>query len=126
MEYRNEKHRIVFSEAIKRLNQKDKALMAALYLLTAEHKLWTRIRKFVERDEIQFHSFKPKDSTESGYTLLCAAKDLYLGTKNLTVSDLADPELIAPKTFTLICNAMAIKRLGLSAIHFKEEMKSYD
>ena len=50
MEYRNEKHRVVFSEAIKRLNQKDKALMAALYLLTAEHKLWTRIRKFVERD----------------------------------------------------------------------------
>ena len=38
MEYRNEKHRVVFSEAIKRLNQKDKALMAALYLLTAEHK----------------------------------------------------------------------------------------
>ena len=122
MEYRNEKHRVVFSEAIKHLNQKDKALMAALYLLTAEHKLWTRIRRFVERDEIQFDSFKPKDSTESGYTLFCAAKDLYLGTKRLTVGDLADPELIPPKTFTLICNAMAIKRLGLVAIHFKEEI----
>ncbi len=34
------------------MNQKDQALMAALYLLTAEHKLWTRIRRFVERDEI--------------------------------------------------------------------------
>ncbi len=67
MEYRNEKHRVVFSEAIKRMNQKDQALMAALYLLTAEHKLWTRIRKFVERGEIQFNGFKPKDSTESGY-----------------------------------------------------------
>ena len=122
MEYRNEKHRVVFSEAIQRLNQKDKTLMAALYLLTAEHRLWTRIRRFVERDEIQFDSFKPKDSTESGYTLLCAAKDLYLGTKHLTVSDLADPELISPNTFTLICNAMAIKRLGLGAIHFKEEI----
>ena len=32
------KHRVAFSEAIKGLNQKDQALVTALYLLTAVHK----------------------------------------------------------------------------------------
>ena len=40
MNYRNEKHRIAFIEAIEKLNRKDYALMSAVYLLTAEHALW--------------------------------------------------------------------------------------
>lgn len=120
MNFRNEKHRLAFDEAIRKLNKKNFALMSALYLLTAEHKLWVQIRNFVERNEIKFDRFKPKDSTENGYTLLCCAKDLYLGTKHITISDLADTELIAPKMFALICNAMAIRRFGLGAIQYKE------
>lgn len=120
MNFRNEKHRLAFVEAIRKLDKKNFALMSALYLLTAEHKLWMQIRNFVERNEIKFDSFKPKDSTENGYTLLCCAKDLYLGTKHITISDLADTELIAPKMFALICNAMAIRRFGLGAIQYKE------
>ena len=120
MNFRNEKHRLAFVEAIRKLDKKNFALMSALYLLTAEHKLWMQIRNYVERNEIKFERFKPKDSTENGYTLLCCAKDLYLGTKHITISDLADTELIAPKMFALICNAMAIRRFGLGAIQYKE------
>ena len=120
MNFRNEKHRLAFVEAIRKLDKKNIALMSAVYLLTAEHKLWMQIRNHVERNEIKFDSFKPKDSTENGYTLLCCAKDLYLGTKHITISDLADTELIAPKMFALICNAMAIRRFGLGAIQSKE------
>ncbi len=76
MNFRNEKHRLAFVEAIRKLDKKNFALMSALYLLTAEHKLWMQIRNYVERNEIKFERFKPKDSTENGYTLLCCAKDL--------------------------------------------------
>lgn len=120
MNFRNEKHRLAFVEAIRKLDKKNFALMSALYLLTAEHKLWMQIRNYAERNEIKFERFKPKDSTENGYTLLCCAKDLYLGTKHITISDLADTELIAPRMFALICNAMAIRRFGLGAIQYKE------
>lgn len=120
MNFRNEKHRLAFVEAIRKLDKKIFALMSALYLLTAEHKLWMQIRNYVERNEIKYERFKPKDSTENGYTLLCCAKDLYLGTKHITISDLADTELIAPRMFALICNAMAIRRFGLGAIQYKE------
>lgn len=37
MNFRNEKHRLAFDEAIRKLNKKNFALMSALYLLTAEH-----------------------------------------------------------------------------------------
>lgn len=40
MNFRNEKHRLVFVEAIRKLDKKNFALMSAVYLLTAEHKLW--------------------------------------------------------------------------------------
>ncbi len=126
MDYRNEKHRVVFAEAINRLNRKNKALMAALYLLTADHRLWQAAKPFTKQNEINMNAVRVRDCDENVYTLLCAAKDLYLGTKHLMVSDLADAELIPPKTFALICNAMAIRRFGLGAIQFKEEMKRYD
>ena len=120
MDFRNEKHRLTFVETIRKLNEKNFALMSAVYLLTAEHKLWMQVKSFVQHNKISFDRFKPKDSSEKGYTLLCCAKDLYLGTKHITISDLADTELVAPKMFALICNAMAIRRFGLGAIQYKE------
>lgn len=67
MNFRNEKHRLAFVEANRKLDKKNSALMSAIYLLTADHKLWMQIRYFVERNEIKFECFKPKDSTENGY-----------------------------------------------------------
>lgn len=120
MDYRNEKHRIAFTEAVEKLNRKNYALMAALYLLTADHRLWIVAKRNTERNEIRMNNIKVRDCTVNAYTLLCAAKDLYLGTKHLTVSDLADTELISPRMFALICNAMTIRRFGLGAIKYNE------
>lgn len=83
MNFRNEKHRLAFVEAIRKLDKKNFALMSALYLLTAEHKLWMQIRNYVERNEIKFERFKPKDSTENGYTV---GHPLHRG-HSLSVSD---------------------------------------
>ena len=120
MEYRNEKHHIVFTETIKHMNRKNKALMAALYLLTADFALWKCVRHAVVNSVICFEQVRLRGTNTNSYPLFCAAKDLYLGTKHLTVSDLADAELISPKTFSLICNAMAIRRFGLGAIQYEE------
>lgn len=120
MDYRNEKHRIAFADAIQKLNRKNRPLMAALYLLTADHRLWSAAKEFVRSNEIDLNTVKIPGCTENAYTLLCAAKDLYLGTKHLSVCDLADESLVPPKTFRLICNAMAIRRFGLGAL---ESMK---
>ena len=116
MRFKSEKHRQVFAEAIARLDRKNYAVLAAVYLLSADSRLWNQSKQSVERNVVSFGRFKPKSASEDGYTLFCAAKDLYAGTKHITVSDLADTELISPKLFALICNAMAIRRFGLGAI----------
>lgn len=118
MDYRNEKHRMAFTEAIEKLNHKNYALMSALYLLTADYPLWRVSKRHVDRNEIKIRDIRFENCTANSYTLLSAAKDLYIGTKHLTISDLADTVLIQPKMFALICNAMAIRRFGLGAIHF--------
>ena len=123
MNYLNSKHRIAFTEATRKLNKNDYALMSAVYLLTADFKLWTAAKRYTNRNKIEFNKIQLKNSSEESYTLLCAAKDLYLGTKHITAKDLADTDLIPPKMFGLICNAMAIRRFGLGAINFTMERK---
>lgn len=124
MDFKNEKHRQIFTQATKKLDRKNKALISAIYLLTADNKLWNQVRGYVEHGAIRFERFRPHDSTEAGYTLFCCAKDLYLGTKHLSISDLADAEIIPPKVFGLICNAMAIRRFGMRAFTVLKEKKN--
>ena len=118
MDYRNEKHRAVFEITIRKKNRKDYALMSALYLLTADFMLWQAVRRYIVDNVICFEEIRLHGLNENSYTMFCAAKDLYLGTDCLTISDLADTSLVPPKVFGLICNAMAIRRFGLGAIHF--------
>ncbi len=116
MDYRNEKHRIAFTEAIKKLNKKDFRLMSAVYLLSADFALWKTAKHHINKNDIDFDRIKLKNSTEESYTLFCCAKDLYLGTKHITIKDLADKEIVNMRIFNLVCNAMAIRRFGLGAI----------
>ncbi len=120
MDYRNEKHRLMFESAVRKKNRKDYALMSAIYLLTADFMLWQSVRRCVLNNAIRFEEIHLHGLNENSYTLFCAAKDLYLGTDCLTISDLADTSLVLPKEFGLICNGMAVRRFGLGAIHFTE------
>ena len=100
--------------------------MAAVYLLTANAQLWRKTVRYVYRNYIDFRQIRLSDCTIREYTLFCAAKDLYLGTDKLIVSDLADIELISPRIFDVICNAMAIRRFGIGAIQYKEVLSDKD
>lgn len=124
MDFKNEKHRQIFAQVTKRIDRKNKALVSAIYLLTADNKLWNQVKRYLEHSTIRFEHFRPHDSTETGYTLFCCAKDLYLGTKHLSISDLSDADIIPPKIFCLICNAMAIRRFGTRALTILGEKKN--
>ncbi len=120
VDYRSKKHKEVFEETIEKMNHKNYALMSALYLLTADYKLWQVMRHHTKKNKIDFEDIKLGNIQEEGYTLYCAAKDLYHGTKHISISDLADKELVSPKMFAVICNAMAIRRFGMKAIQLVE------
>lgn len=122
MTYRNKKHKEIFEEMIREADENNLASLSALYLLTADYSLWKIMRNHISKNKIDFRDVKLNGISEGGYTLYCAAKDLYLGTKHITVCDLADKELISQKMFGLICNAMAIRRYGLCAIEVMGEI----
>ena len=116
MTYINEKHRTRFTLAAKNVHRENYALLSALYLLTADQRLWSCCKHHINNGCVFFENIKLHNCSERAYTFYCAAKDLTLGTKHLTVSDLSDADLVPPMLFRTICNAMAIRRFGLAAI----------
>ena len=116
MTYINEKHRTRFTLVAKNVHRENYALLSALYLLTADQRLWSCCKHHINNGCVFFENIKLNNCSERAYTLYCAAKDLTLGTKHITVSDLADADLVPPMLFRTICNAMAIRRFGLAAV----------
>ena len=123
MKFRNEKHRSTFLNEAKKQSLKNYKIIAALYLLTADEKLWDTAKGSVVKDDIAFEGIHLKNGSENAYALYCAAKDLYNGSRHLAIDDIADSTIINNKVFTLICNSMLIKRKGLAAI---SSMEIYD
>lgn len=109
-------HQQCFEQAVDNLDKNNSALISAVYLLTADYKLWKQSKNYVEKNRICFGALRPTNCTETGYTAYCAAKDVYLGSKHFTLSDLADRDLISPKLFETLCMAMAIKRDGIGVL----------
>ena len=75
MRYKNEKHQSEFEDAIRKKDKKDYAMMAALYLLTADLRLWHLSKRHVGKISINFADIRLKNIHENGYALFCCAKD---------------------------------------------------
>ena len=92
-------------------------MLCTLYLLTADCRLWMRMRMwmYVHETGIQFQNVKIGRLSPDAYTLYMTAKDLYCGTKHITIRDLADRDIVSEQLFGLVCEAMTIRRYGLAA-----------
>ena len=112
-------HRITFYNQYLKLNHQNSGLISAVYLLTADNELWKYAWKYVDRDSVSFGKIRPKDLSPEAYILLCAAKDLYLGTEHISLSELADPVIVEKITFCLVLNALGIRRFGYSYLNTK-------
>jgi len=109
MRFRNDQHRSTFLNEAKKYSLKNHKFIAALYLLTADSKLWNTARAFVRKDDIVFENIHLRNGSENTYALYCAAKDLYNGSRHLSIDDIADTGLIKSKAFALIYNASATR-----------------
>ena len=116
MKFRNDHHRRIFLNEAKKQSLKNYRLISALYLLTADETLWESAKSAVGKDEVDFKNIRLKSGSEDAYALYCAAKDLYNGSRQLSIDDIAEVRLIKNKIFSLIFNAIVIKRKGLAAV----------
>ena len=120
MKFRNQRHQELFTQAIRRLDRQNFTLMAVVYLFTADTRLWSMAKQSICYSGVDFSRVRLNNCSVRVYALYSAARDLYFGTDVLILSDLADAQVVPPQIFKVVCNAMAICRVGLDAIHFKE------
>lgn len=88
------------------------AYYAAIYLLTADVDLYRRTVDCYTRTGIRFDQTQRNGISIQAYDLLGAAKTIYFSTRDLTMDDLANYEVIDAETFQLIANALLIVRYG--------------
>lgn len=112
------RHKLDFKKHIRKVSKSNYKLIATIYLLTANWHLLRLSKRHMSNYDIDFESITLKDCNETSYILFCAAKDLYLGTRKLSIYDMCDEKLMPKKLFKVICTAMKIRRKGLSAIKY--------
>lgn len=124
MKFRNQRHKELFNEAIRRLDKQNNTLMAVVYLFTADNRLWSMTRHGICYSGVDFNHIRLRNCSVGMYTLYCAAKDLYFGTDKLILSDLANPDVATPNVFKIVCNSIEICRMGLNPLCDKERKGS--
>ena len=92
-----------------RLSDRNKAV---LYLLTAYESLWHRMIWKCGNDGFDFQSVHLRGIKPELYSVYQAAKAIAIGSCNITLADLASPELVTEEAFQLIICALLIAKYG--------------
>ncbi len=123
MIYRDERHEHTFEKEVSmRPDSVSRALLAALYLLTADGSLWNQVKDQISLRRVYVDDMRPKNLTGTSYVYFAAAKDILSGTRNIQLMEIADPALLSMKSYMILCTALAIRAYGVekaSQIHFE-------
>ena len=92
-----------------RLSDRNKA---ALFLLTAYESLWRRMVWKCDDDGFDFQAVYLRGIKPELYSIYQAAKAIAVGSCNITLADLASPELVTDEAFQLIINALLMAKYG--------------
>ena len=114
--FRDRDHQFRFEAAHKAALTGSAGQTAAAFLLTADAFLWSKARLAVTAEAIDFSSVHIHGVDLDGYVLFHTAKDLYSGTKHISLSELTDPELVSDEAFRLIVTAFLIRRYGTEVL----------
>ena len=114
MIYRDERHQHTFEkEAAMRPDTVSRALLAALYLLTADRNLWSQAKDHISLRRVYVEDMRPKNLTGTSHVFFAAAKDILSGTRNIQLMEIADPALLSMKSYMILCTALAIRAYGV-------------
>ena len=123
MKHRNDFYSLLMGKRAKAL-QHTPNYAAAVFLLSADEKLWDRVCKNVLDTGIYFDRIRLGGVTLEQYILFHAAKDVYNGTKHIRLSELTDRDLIPDEILRLIVNAFVIEKCGVEIV--KQEVWNAD
>ena len=97
------------------------AYYAALFLLSSDEELLRRVANCFTKKQIDFSKADLRNLSPEQYALYKIAKCLYTDSAEVSIDEIADPELVNTESFHLVINAILIYRYGLSALCLKSE-----
>ena len=92
---------------------------AALYLLTAYESLWRRMVWKCGNDGFDFQAVHLRGIRPEIYSVYQAAKAIAVGSSNITLADLASPELVTDEAFYLIICALLMAKYGAVVLNLE-------
>lgn len=111
--FRNQVHRERFQNTVRNTGHQTNSIpltfAAAVFLLTADSQLWYKTEHVIHSVIIDFRQINVRGMSPDAYTLFQTAKDLYSDFMHITLSELADPELINDELFRLIIHSFIVK-----------------
>lgn len=121
MIFQNEEHKQIFEAERMRLCKPDKQALAVLYLLTADHTLWIKTKRCMDRNgKVDLQSVHLGDISTDGYALWKAVKELQTGERQISLCELSDSDIISDRAFRLIVQAVTIDRFGTAVLNEPE------
>lgn len=111
-------HKQQFMALLNKKNCLDYRYLAALYLLTADERVWRDVRDAVTKNNIHFEKVTSIPSKD-GYEIYQVAKDLAEDTSHINLADIASSSTTKPSVFVVISKALAICRYGVGAVGIK-------
>lgn len=111
MFFRNEIHKRIFQNYMKKLRSKPSSLcVAAIYLLCADKTLWDFAKHIVGENKIDFKRLEDASLSPRGYTLFRIAQDIYTGTTHIKINELCNRYVVTDDILQLIEAAVNIGR----------------
>lgn len=105
-------HRKRWKHWCDRYHQMSSHNKATLFLLTAYEDIWRRIIWHFDEDGFDFKAILLSGIRQEQYSVYQAAKTISIGSHNITLDDLASPELVTDEAFQLIICALLLARYG--------------
>lgn len=113
MIFQTDQHRQRFEAQKLYLRKPDHRSLAVLYLLTADHTLWSKTRRyFSDHGRVDLQAVRLGDVSTDCYALWKVVKELQTGQRQISLSELADSSVISDRAFHLIAQAVTIARFG--------------
>ena len=93
---------------------------AALFLLTADEELWQRVLWHFDSSGFDFPAIRLSGIHPELYSIYQAAKAIAVGCCNITLADLASPELVTDEAFHLITGALLMAKYGDAVLNLEK------
>ena len=115
MIFRNDNHGVLFEKEIRYHKDCSRKFAAALFLLTADTRLWHQAENHIGANEIDINAMKPRRLDAMAYVCYAVARDIVTGSRTVALTELADPSMLSPRYFLVIQSALLISGYGLNA-----------